>query len=254
MFPENKRKTEEAGKNQRKGNADVQLRRENGIDYRCLIGNWRSVCTLAARGMHVILVARTKQRLRELAQELVQTYNVRAEVIPADLSQEHAAWAIQQEVQARGLTVDMLINNAGFGAYGHFTNLDPQRDHAQVMVNVTSVVDLTHAFLPAMVERQEGATINVSSLTAFQSFPYMAIYPASKAFVLSLSEALTAEYEEHGVRSTRDSTLPRRGQDELCENLRCPCSSRTENDARADCGSRPQRSGARTQFCDSWCL
>ena len=68
------------------------------------------------------------------------------------------------------------------------------------MVNVTSVVDLTHAFLPAMVERQEGAIINVSSLAAFQSFPYMAIYPASKAFVLSLSEALTAEYEEHGVR------------------------------------------------------
>ena len=91
--------------------------------------------TLAARGMHVILVARTKQRLRELAQELVQTYNVRAEVIPADLSQEHATWAIQQEVQARGLMVDMLINNAGFGAYGHFTNLDPQRDHAQVKLN-----------------------------------------------------------------------------------------------------------------------
>lgn len=94
----------------------------------------------------------------------------------------------------------MLINNAGFGAYGHFTELDPQRDHVQVMVNMSSVVDLTYAFLPAMVERQEGAIINVSSLAAFQSFPYMAVYPASKAFVLSLSEALTTEYVEHGVR------------------------------------------------------
>jgi len=154
---------------------------------------------LAARGMHVILLARTEHRLRELAQELAHTYSVRAEVITSDLSQEYAAWAIEREVQARGLMVDMLINNAGFGYYGHFTNLDPQRDHAQVMVNVTSVVDLAHVFLPAMAERKEGALINVSSLSAFQSFPYMAVYPASKAFILSLSEALTAEYKEHGV-------------------------------------------------------
>jgi len=155
---------------------------------------------LAARGMHVILVARTEPRLRELAQKLTHSYGVRAEVIPADLSQEYAASAIAHEVQTRNLVVDMLINNAGFGSYGHFTDVDPQRYHAQVMVNVTSVVDLTRAFLPAMAARGEGVIINMASISAFASIPYMAVYPASKSFVLSFSETLAAEYKDDGVR------------------------------------------------------
>ncbi|GHO50766.1 SDR family NAD(P)-dependent oxidoreductase [Ktedonospora formicarum] len=155
---------------------------------------------LAARGMHVILVARTETHLRELAQKLTHTYGVRAEVIPADLSQEYTASAIAHEVQARGLVVDMLINNAGFGSYGHFTDVDSQRHHAQVMVNVASVVDLTRAFLPAMTARGEGAIINLASISAFASIPYMAVYPASKSFVLSFSETLAAEYKDDGVR------------------------------------------------------
>jgi short-subunit dehydrogenase len=155
---------------------------------------------LAARGMHLILVARTESRLRELGQKLAHTYGVRAEVIPADLSQEHEASAIVHEVQARNLVVDMLINNAGFGSYGHFTDIDPQRYHAQVMVNVMSVVDLTRAILPAMVARHEGAIINMASISAFASIPYMAVYPASKSFVLSFSETLAAEYRDDGIR------------------------------------------------------
>jgi short-subunit dehydrogenase len=155
---------------------------------------------LAARGMHVILIARSEPRLRELAQELARKYRVRTEVIPADLSQEYAASAIAHEVQTRGLVVDMLINNAGFGSYGRFTDVDPQRYHEQVMVNVTSVVDLTRAFLPVMVARGEGAIINMSSISAFASIPYMAVYPASKSFVLSFSETLAAEYKGNGVR------------------------------------------------------
>lgn len=150
--------------------------------------------------MHIILVARTQTRLSDLAQELAHTYGVRAEAISSDLSQGDAASTIAHEVQARGLVVDMLINNAGFGSYGHFTDIDPQRHHAQVMVNVTSVVDLTRAFLPAMAERGEGALINVASISAFTPFPYMAAYPASKAFMLSFSEALAAEYKDNGIR------------------------------------------------------
>src|SRR5689334_16585276 len=131
---------------------------------------------LAARGMHVVLVARTETRLHELAQKLTHTYGVRAEVIPADLSQEYAASAIAHKVQAHGLVIDMLVNNAGFGSYGHFTDVDLQRHHEQVMVNVTSVVDLTHTFLPFMAARGEGAIINIASISAFASIPYMAVY------------------------------------------------------------------------------
>ncbi|QBD77654.1 SDR family oxidoreductase [Ktedonosporobacter rubrisoli] len=155
---------------------------------------------LASRGMHLILVARTEARLHELAQELTHAYGVRAEVIPADLSQEYATSTIVHEVQSRGLVVDMLVNNAGFGSYGHFTDVDLQRHHTQVMVNVTSVVDLTRAFLPGMAARGDGAIINIASISAFASIPYMAVYPASKSFVLSFSETLAAEYRDEGVR------------------------------------------------------
>jgi short-subunit dehydrogenase len=155
---------------------------------------------LAGRGMQVILVARNEDRLRTLAQELTQNSHVQAEVIAADLSREYAAREIASEVQARGLAVDLLVNNAGFGSYGHFTDLDPERDHAEVMVNVTSVVDLAHAFLPLMARRGSGAVINVSSMAAFSPLPYMAVYSASKSFVLAFSEALAEEYREHGVQ------------------------------------------------------
>lgn len=155
---------------------------------------------LAARGTHVILVARTEHRLQAIAQELEQTYHIRAEIICADLSQEHAAKAVAHEVQVRNLTVDLLINNAGFGTYGHFTDLDQEHDHAEVMVNVTSVVDLAHIFLPPMAKRGEGAVINVASMAAFMPLPYMAVYSASKSFVLAFSEALAEEYREYGVR------------------------------------------------------
>ena len=96
--------------------------------------------------------------------------------------------------------VDLLVNNAGFGTYGHFETLEPQRDHDEVMINVAVVVDMSHAFLPAMVARGEGAIINISSTAAFQPGPYMAVYGASKAFVLSFSVALWAEYRTRGIR------------------------------------------------------
>ncbi|HZR40861.1 MAG TPA: SDR family oxidoreductase [Ktedonobacteraceae bacterium] len=156
---------------------------------------------LAERGMSVVLVARSEERLRELATELSQRYAVRAEVIAADLSQEGAVRQIQLEVQQRGLVIDMLINNAGFATNGSFETLPPERDHQQVMVDVTAVVDLTHAFVPALLERSPGvAIINVASTAGFQPLPYMAVYGASKAFVLSFSQALTEEYRARGLR------------------------------------------------------
>src|SRR6266567_4119568 len=155
---------------------------------------------LAARKMHVVLVARSEERLRALATQLSEQYHIHAEVIASDLSQEHAAQALQQEVERRGLGIDLLVNNAGFALNGFFETLAPERDHQQVMVDVTTVVDLAHAFVPSMLARGEGAIINTASTASFQPLPYMAVYGASKAFVLSFSQALSEEYRDRGLR------------------------------------------------------
>jgi len=156
---------------------------------------------LAERGMSLVLVARSEERLRTLATELSARYAIRAEVLPADLGQEAAARQISQEVLARGLSVDLLINNAGFATNGAFETLSPERDHEQVMVDVAAVVNLTHAFLPELLKRSPGTgIINVASTASFQPLPYMAVYGASKAFVLSFSQALAEEYRTRGLR------------------------------------------------------
>jgi short-subunit dehydrogenase len=156
---------------------------------------------LAERGMSVVLVARSEERLRPLASELVQRYSVGTEVILADLSQEGAALQVQHEVAERQMAIDLLVNNAGFGLSGSFETLAPERDHEQVMVDVTAVVDLAHAFIPSLLERAPGvAIINIASTASFQPLPYMAVYGASKAFVLSFSQALAEEYRTRGLR------------------------------------------------------
>ena len=155
---------------------------------------------LAAKGMHVILVARNTERLQMLAGEIAEQSGVRAEVITADLGRENAAQAVYDEVQRRGLHVDMLVNNAGFGTHGQFETLDAGRDHEEIMVNVTALVDLTHAFIPAMLARGDGAILNVASTAGFQPVPYMAVYGATKAFVISFSAALAHEYRPRGIR------------------------------------------------------
>ncbi len=155
---------------------------------------------LAARGVNVILVARSEGRLRALADDLTRDHGVRAEVVAADLTRVGAAEELRAAVDARGLAVDLLVNNAAFGTHGPFEALAPARDHDEVILNVAAVVDLTHLFLPAMLARGDGAVVNVASLAAFFPAPYMAVYGATKAFVLSFSEALWAECRGRGVR------------------------------------------------------
>lgn len=154
---------------------------------------------LAARGADLILVARREQRLKELATELERLHGVVAHVVTADLSSENAATDVRAATDALGLRVDVLVNNAGFGAYGRYESIDPIRDHEQAMVLVMAVVDLTHAYLPDMVGRGDGAIINVASGASFQPMPYQAVYAAAKAFQLSLSDALWAENRTRGV-------------------------------------------------------
>ena len=155
---------------------------------------------LAARGMDIVLVARSEERLHALATDIMQHHGHRAEVITADLSNEQGVALVLQEVERRGLTIDLLVNNAGFGTHGYFETIAPERDQQEVMLNVAAVVALSHAFLPAMAARGDGAVINLASTASFQPVQYMPVYGASKAFVLSFSVALAEEYRHRGVR------------------------------------------------------
>ena len=155
---------------------------------------------LAARGSGLVLVARSRAPLEALASDLADRHGVRADVVVADLAEEGAAGRIAGEVAARGLHVDVLVNNAGFGTHGLFHTLSASREREEIAVNVQALVDLTHAFLPGMLERRSGAVVNVASVAGFQPDPYMAVYGATKAFVLSFSHALRAEARPAGVR------------------------------------------------------
>ncbi len=157
---------------------------------------------LAARGSHLILVARREDRLQALAQTLSARHGVQAHVIPADLTAPGAAQRLSEDLTRRGLTVDLLINNAGFATHGAFEGQSLGRQRDEITLNVTALVDLTHHLLPGMLDRGRGGVLNVASTAALQPDPYMAVYGATKAFVLSFSEALWAETRGRGVTVT----------------------------------------------------
>lgn len=155
---------------------------------------------LAARKGNLILVARSGHKLKKLASELSKRFKVEAQVVVADLSDPKAPQKVFSAATKKGPSVDILINNAGFGTRGHFHSLPADKEHSEIMVNLSSVVSLTHLFLPSMVKKKAGMIINVASTGSFQPVPYMAVYGATKAFVLSFSEALWAEYRKEGIR------------------------------------------------------
>lgn len=154
---------------------------------------------LAQRGTNVVLVARSEEKLQQLAQSLREQYAIRADVIVQDLLKPEAATTVYAAVQALGLSIDLLINNAGFGDYGKFSTRDRQKQLDMVQLNIAALVDLTHQFLPAMLERRSGSILNIASIAGFQPMPYFSVYAATKAFVLSFSEALWAESQDQGV-------------------------------------------------------
>ena len=151
----------------------------------------------SARGERLVLVARRRNELEALADELG---NARALVM--DLGEPGAAAAVTADVAANGEKVGTLINNAGFGLWGKFAALDGPRQRAMIDLNVGTLVELCHAVLPGMIERKSGAILNIASTAAFQPGPGMAVYFATKAFVLSFSEALHEEVRDKGVRVT----------------------------------------------------
>jgi len=153
---------------------------------------------LATRQTNLVLVARSEAKLQQLAQQL-QQYKIQVDIVVQDLTEPEAAKAVFDAVTEKGLTIDLLINNAGFGDYGAFAELDGARQVKIIQLNILALVDLTHHFLPEMRQRRSGGIINMSSVAAFQPMPYFSVYAASKAFVLSFSEALWAENRSYGV-------------------------------------------------------
>jgi uncharacterized protein len=184
---------------------------------------------LAGRGMRLVLTARRVERLREVAAQLHAEHGAETVVLPADLAEPAAASRLWSEAAA-GRQIDLLINNAGFGAQGPFHAVDLQRHLDIVRVNCTAPMELAHLALRDMRPRRCGAIVNVSSITAFQPVPLLATYAAAKAFMLSLSESLWAE----------------NGDEEIRVLALCPGRTPTEFQAVAGTGTAEGAFGSRT--------
>ncbi len=154
---------------------------------------------LAARGSNLILVARSQDKLDQLAKQLQERTSIDVEVIVQDLTEPQAAQKVYKQVQDKGLTVNGLINNAGFGYYGPFAERELSKQLEMIQLNVTVLVELTHLFLSQMQTHRQGSIINVASIAGFQALPYLSTYAATKAFVLSFTESLWAENKDKGI-------------------------------------------------------
>lgn len=156
----------------------------------------------AADGHDLVLVARRRDRLEELAGRLEKVRGSRVDVVPEDLADAGAPARLASELAKRGIEVEFLVNNAGFGTTGAFAELDTARELGMLHVNVMAVVHLTRLLLPAMIARRSGRVLNIGSTAGFQPGPFMAVYYASKAFVNSFTEALCFELRGTGVTAT----------------------------------------------------
>ncbi|MFC4424578.1 SDR family NAD(P)-dependent oxidoreductase [Deinococcus navajonensis] len=157
---------------------------------------------LFTRGAQVILVARSEGKLNELAAQLTRTHGAQPQVIAMDLTRPDAGERLERELASRSLQVDFLINNAGVGGFSEFWAQDPVEIQNMIALNMATLTDLTRRFLPGMVERGRGRVLNVASTAAFMPGPLMAVYYASKAYVLSFSEAINEELRGTGVSVT----------------------------------------------------
>lgn len=157
---------------------------------------------LAREGHDLVLVARREPELRALAAELTSRFGAHSTVVAADLSLHDGARHVYDAVTEAGLAVDVLVNNAGFGGHGSFADTSAADEQRMLAVNVVALTDLTKLFLPAMANRGRGRILNVASTAAFQPGPFMAVYYASKAYVLSLTEALAEELAGTGITAT----------------------------------------------------
>ncbi len=163
---------------------------------------WELANIHASKGDDLVLIARNAAKLKELKTRLEQEHHVNVYILPKDLSCKEAPWEIYQETLANNIRVDYLINNAGFGDFGMFIETDWTKEAQMIQVNVTALTELTKYYVQDMAARRSGKIMNVASTAAFQPGPTMAVYYATKAFVLSFSEALHNEVETLGVTVT----------------------------------------------------
>jgi len=156
--------------------------------------------TLAARKQNLVVVARSREKLETLAGELQSAHGIQVESIKFDLALKDAGQQLADELSRRGLQIDLLVNNAGFGDQGRFNELSLGRQLEAINLQTATVVELTHRLLPAMIERKSGGIITVSSMAGFQPIPFASVYSATKAFLTTFSLALEAEVKRYGVR------------------------------------------------------
>lgn len=155
---------------------------------------------LASGGTHLLLTARRSDRLQELAKQLRSKHKVNTEIFEADLAKPSAPEEIFQFTKEKGIAIELLINNAGFGQYGELPSVEPRRLLDMVQVNCSAVLHLTRLFLPEMVARKRGDVLIMASTAAFQAVPYISTYAATKVFDLFLAEGLAEEMKPYGIR------------------------------------------------------
>ncbi len=155
---------------------------------------------LAARKHNLVLVARSEDKLRTLADQLQTSHGVRAETLAMDLAAPGAGRLLAQQLTERGLRIDLLVNNAGFGVQGEFRKLDLDRQLEMISLHNATVVELTYLLLPGMIEERRGGIINISSMAGLQAVPYATLYSATKSFLTTFSLALEREVGRHGVK------------------------------------------------------
>ncbi len=154
---------------------------------------------LAGRGMHLVLASRREEPMRELAADLFTRHGTRTEIITADLTQPSDIVRLADEIERKGIEIELLVNNAGFAVVADVSSTSREAVLDLISVNIAALTDLTYRYLPRMLECKHGGIINVASVAAFQPVAYMGAYAASKSYVLHFSEALWAEARDHGV-------------------------------------------------------
>jgi uncharacterized protein len=188
------------------------------------VGIGRDLAVVLAEHKHdLVITARNQSQLEALAAELRQDLSVKVEVIVQDLAKPQAAGELFAEVQRRSIPIDILINNAGFGGHGRFDAEDIDQILGMLQVNIVALTHLTRLFLPGMIDRKNGRIMNLASVASFLPGPLMAVYFASKAYVLSFSEAIASELKRTGVTVTAV----------------CPGPTKTEFGKRAGISSAP---------------
>src|ERR1700723_489566 len=187
----------------------------------------------AAQKHDLVLVARTEDKLQSLSAELSRAHGIQSRVLAADLTDPTAPPRLFQAIQDQGVTIDALVNNAGFGKRGAYAEIDYEIEARMIQLNVTTLAHLTRLFLPGMLERRSGKILNVASTAAFVPGPFMAVYYASKAFVLSFSEALAEEARDTGV------------------HVSCLCPGATKSQFRARAGTGATRFGQTAAVMES---